>query len=287
MTTAHQDHHSDSEHHSHDHHDEHDAHEQEPPHDHRHGDWTDEAFVAGWLEREQNRERERQHHFAVIRALVPKKPDQEFRYLNLGAGPGNLDAVLLKHFTAAHATLVDVSLPLLAEARNRLSAFEDRIEYVHADLEHPEWTGAVSGPFDFVFTALTAHHTGDTQRIRALYREVYRLLGHGGMFFNLEYVRPTHPSLVPLARWAEQDTEAGLSGRGPGGELPGTLQEHLGWMNEAGFPTVEVFWKEMNLTLMGGIRDHLHLPEGHAEAQGESHAHGHEAHGHEEHGHAH
>jgi hypothetical protein len=53
--------------------------------------------------------------------------------------------------------------------------------------------------------------------------------------------------------------------------MPGSLLEHLGWLSEAGFNAVEVLWKEMPTALVCGIRDHLHLPDGHAQAGGHAH----------------
>jgi SAM-dependent methyltransferase len=238
-------------------------------------DWNSEEYVARWLERQNERAPQRRRHFAVIRALITKKPEDEFRYLNLGAGPGNLDEVLLEHFPGAQATLVDASLPMLFAARERLARFGDRVEYVQANLASPDWVGAVSGPFDFAVSTIAVHHLSDPRRIRELYGETFRLMGHGGMFLNLDYVRPVRRSLAALAGWAEKDPDAGISGNSPHGEMPGTLLEQLAWLTEAGFGCAEVFWREMNLALICGIRDHLHLPDaedGHASEGAHAHS---------------
>jgi SAM-dependent methyltransferase len=229
--------------------------------------------VANWLERQKEREPERRRQFVTIRALIPKTPDQEFSYINLGAGPGNLDEVLLAQFRGAQATLVDTSFAMLGAARQRLERFGDRVEYVQANLASPEWAGAVAGPFDIAVSSIAIHNLRDPRRIRELYAETYRLLGHGGMFFNLDYVRPARPGLSALGPWAAKDPEAGLSGRSGGAGMPGTLLEQLGWLNEAGFATVEVLWKDMGTALMCGIRDHLHMPEGDSAEGEQGHSH--------------
>jgi tRNA (cmo5U34)-methyltransferase len=255
-------------------------------HGHQHGDWADEDFVAGWLERDKERAPRRRRQFTAVRACIPKNPGQEFRYLNLGAGPGNLDVLLLEHFTGANAVVLDGSLTMLAAARKELARFGSRVEYVHADLATPEWTGGVTGPFDFVVSAHTIHHVTEPQRIRQLYREVRELCGHGGTFLNLDFVRPARAELVRLAEWVSRDEEAGFpSSPHDAAGLPGTLIEHLGWLGEVGFSTVEVYWKEMDLALIAGINGHLHMPWGHGDdpATGPGHEHGS---GHE-HGHGH
>ena len=243
-----------------------------------HRDWHDEDFVQQWLERQAERAPERRRQFVALRAFIPKSPEQEFRYLNLGAGPGNLDVVLLQHFPGANAVVLDGSLAMLAAARKELATFGERVEYIQADLSTSDWTGAVAGPFDFVVSTRTVHHLGAPKRIRELYREVRELTGHGGTFLNLDYVRPARAELARLSEWITRDEEAGFSGPPHDvADLPGTLQEHLGWLNEAGFGTVEVYWKQMDLALLCGINGHLHMPWGHGDdpAKGHSQEHGH------------
>lgn len=275
MTTDHTEHsHSDHAHSEHGHSEHgHGEHDSGP-------DWHDEEFVAGWLERQQEREPERHRQFALIRAVIPKQPTDEFRYLNLGSGPGNLDEVLLDHFTQASATLVDYSLAMLDAARTRLARFGNRVEYVQADFGDADWAGALGGTFDFVVSTLAVHHAEEPRRIRELYAEAYRLLGHGGALFNLDYMRPARPSFAPLGAWAARDPEAGLGTRGHDGDTPGSLLEHLSWLSEAGFTGVDVLWKDLQTALLCGVRDHIHVPD-----TGDSHGHGHE-HAHGE-GHAH
>lgn len=261
MESTHQHGHAHSEHH----------------HSHRpHEDWFSEDYIAYWLERQEERAEERRRQFVMVRAVIPKNADQEFRYLNLGAGPGHLDEVLLEQFPGAQATLVDGSLAMLAEARKRLDRFEDRVEFVQGNLATPDWTGAVSGPFDLAVSTIALHNLRDPLRLRALYAETYGLLGHGGLFLNLDYVRLARPSLGSLAAWAGKDHEAGFAGRHGGAGVPGTVEEQLGWLREAGFACADCFWKDFNTALMGGLRDHLHLPEGE-----DDDAHVHDAHAHE------
>jgi tRNA (cmo5U34)-methyltransferase len=242
----------------------------DPGREHHVEDWNDEDFVLSWIERQKARAPERRRQFAKLRALIPRNPEDQFRYVNLGAGPGFLEEVLLEHFPHAQATLVDGSLVMLGAARQRLESYGSRVEYVQANLATPEWAGAVSGPFDFALSSIAIHNLRNPYRIRALYAETYHLLGHGGMFYNLDYVRPARPSLAPLGRWVSNDAEADLS-RGGGHDMPGTLLEQLVWLSEAGFACADVVWKSMNTVILCGVRDHLHMPEGEGEEHGHDH----------------
>ena len=251
-----------------------------PDHAHHDDDWHDEAFIQQWLERQQGRQTERRRQFIALRAFITKNPEQEFRYLNLGAGPGNLDTILLQHFSGVNAVVLDGSLAMLTEARKQLQQYGERVEYVQADLSTPDWLGAVAGPFDFVISARTIHHLRDPKRIRELYREVRGLTGHGGTFLNLDYVRPARAELSRLGEWITRDAEAGFGGPPhDANDMPGTLLEQLGWLGEAGFGTVDVYWKELDLALLSGINGHLHMPWGHGDDPSKEHGDGH-GHGH-------
>lgn len=232
-------------------------------------DWFDEDYVNHWIQQQEGRVDERTRQFNMIRALVPKNPDQPFRYLNIGAGPGGLDEVLLERFPEAEATLLDGSMAMLAAARKKLDRFEGRVEYVVANLANHDWTGAVKGPFDLAVSTIAIHNLRDPRRVRELYTELFPLIGHGGLFLNLDYCRLTRPTLDPLAGWARKDPASGFFGQHGGRGLPGTVNEQLGWLQEAGFAAAECVWREFGQALMVGVRDHLHLP-------GEEHgAHGH------------
>jgi len=282
-------------HHDHDHHDH--EHATAVQTERRHEDWFDEEYVQEWIERQDARADERQRQFVIVRSMIPKTPEQEFRYINLGAGPGNLDEVLLERFKGAEAVLVDGSMAMLAEARRRLERFEGRVEYVQANLSTPDWAKAVQGPFDVAVSTIALHNLRDARRLRELYAETFKLLGHGGVFLNLDYMRPPRDELRPLATWAGRDHEAGFTSRFGGRGVPGTVTEQLGWLGEAGFPMADCLWKEFQVALIIGVRDHLHMPEiaedhdhdhhhdEHGHDHHDDHDHDHDAHAHEEHAH--
>jgi tRNA (cmo5U34)-methyltransferase len=223
--------------------------------------WESQEFVDEWLQRQSARAPERRLQFLVMRALIPKSPTEEFTYVNLGAGAGHLDEVLLTHFVKARATLVDGSQAMLDSARERLKLFSDRVDFVVADLSRPDWQSAVPSSLDIAVSSFAAHHTGGAERVRELYREVCGLLGDGGVFVNLEYVRSDRPDLVSLAEWAGQDPDAQLSAIMPRHDLPGTMIEQLEWLSEAGFTAADAMWKNLNVVCFCALKNQLRVPE--------------------------
>lgn len=226
-------------------------------------DWSDESYVVDWLNRQQGRTDERLRQFAIVRSLLPYAHDQPFSYLNVGAGDGWLDEVLLSRFSKAEATLVDGSEVMVESAASRLVPFGEHVRVIRANLATPEWHSIVGGPFDVAVSTIAIHNLRTPTRIRALYGEIYGLLREGGLFLNLDYVRPSTPALRPLGRWAASDQEAGyISPTSGGGGSPGTIEEQLIWLREAGFAPVDCFWKEFQAALFGGFKGPFSVPEG-------------------------
>jgi tRNA (cmo5U34)-methyltransferase len=228
--------------------------------------WADESFVASWLEREHSRAEERRLQFTLVRSLVPRAPDEPFRYMNLGAGDGSLDEFLLERFSQARATLVDGSSTMVEGARQRLGRFGDRVTVVRADLAGQGWQETVSAPFDLAVSTIALHNLRDPRRIRELYAETYEVMADGGFFMNFDYLRPSSPALGPLAPWASADSEAQFfarshSGGGGGRNNPGTIEEQLVWLREAGFAPVDCFWKEFIAALFGGFKGAVRIPQ--------------------------
>jgi tRNA (cmo5U34)-methyltransferase len=225
-----------------------------------HGDdhrWTDEAFVADWIERQEASAMARRPLFAKVRALIPKQPTEVFRYADLGAGAGMLDELILERFPAAQGVLVDGSEPMLARARERLARFGERTRYVAADLSDTAWAERAQGPFDVVVSSRAVHHVGSADRIRAFLGEVCGLLAPGGLFVNLDYVRLAAPALQQLGTWASEDPDAQFQITVPHMELPASVEEQLAWLRDAGFAAADCVYREFQTVIVVAIRDRI------------------------------
>jgi tRNA (cmo5U34)-methyltransferase len=223
-------------------------------------DWHSGEFVSFWIDQQEERYVERHRQFVRIRSVIPKRRDEAFRYVNLGAGPGILDELLLADFPGASATLVDVAAGMHNDARRRLERFGNRVEYVQGDFATTAWASALNGPFDIAVSSIALHNLREANRIRALYAETHGLLADGGPFVNLDYVRSTSSAFVPVAAWAARDPEAEFERARAGGNQPGTVEEQLGWLREAGFTAADCPWKEWQVALMVGIRGQVSAP---------------------------
>ncbi|HZT07144.1 MAG TPA: class I SAM-dependent methyltransferase [Chloroflexota bacterium] len=224
--------------------------------------WFDEAFVADWLERQKARAPERERQFAMVRALIPRKSSETFRYLNVGAGDGWLDEELLDRFPRAEAVLLDGSPAMLDQARARLRRFASRTAFVEADLVDRRWTEGIGEPVDVALSTIAIHNLEDPARVRELYREIASVVAPGGFFMNFDYVRAPHPALGELYRFASSDQASGFAAVRGYRDYLGTVGEHLGWLAEAGFAPADCFWRELRTALFGGFKGAIRVPDG-------------------------
>jgi len=223
-------------------------------------DWTDETFVRDWLRRQEERAPEREKQFSMLCSLVPRAPEERFRYLDLAAGDGSLDAVILDRYPNAEATLLDGSPVMVKLAGERFAETGKRVAAVQADLDSLDWVNAVQGPFDLAVSSIALHNLEDPTRMRELYSEIFEVLGEGGLFMNLDYMRAPSHALWPLYQKATRKSERGFAMEIRSiRDYAGTVEEHLGWLREAGFAPVDCFWREFRLAIVGGFKGHVRV----------------------------
>ena len=223
-------------------------------------DWFDAAFVDNWLQRQGQRQPERLRQYAMLRSLFPRKPTDEFRYIDIACGDGALDEMLLTRFSNAQATLLDGSPAMVERAQERMQRFGDRVRVVQGDLATSGWLDAVTAPFDVAVSSIAIHNLEDPRLVRDLYRDIYGVMAEGGVFMNLEYVRSPSHGLWPYYTNSSSDPEAAWvmpirSIR----DYAGTVEEQLNWLREAGFNPVDCFWKEFRLAIFGGFKGQVRI----------------------------
>jgi tRNA (cmo5U34)-methyltransferase len=227
-----------------------------------HEDWFDERWVAHWIDRQQARAAQRNRQFGLLRAMLPFAADSAFTYMNVGSGPGTFDALVLERYPRAHAVLVDVSPLMLERARDQLAPFGARITCLQADFSSRDWTASLDQrELHAAVSCIAIHNLRQPPLIRALYADIYQVLADGGLFLNLDYVRMPAPGLQPLAAWAGSDPDGAFMPAGGGGGMPGTADEQVGWLREAGFNAVDCFYKEFRIALFGGSRGAVRVPD--------------------------
>ena len=108
---------------------------------------------------------------SVIERL-PLRGDE--RVLDAGCGSGRVTQLLLERLPTGHVVALDGSAAMLDEARRRLAAYGDRVDYIRADLTAPL---PVTPPVDAILSTATFHWVLDHD---ALFRHLAAVVLPGG-----------------------------------------------------------------------------------------------------------
>lgn len=137
-----------------------------------------------------------QHMGRIVEFYSLKKPGA--RVLEIGAGTGGATMAVLEAFNAkAHQlglpgsllgqyTFTDISPGFFPEARERLAAWQDMIDFQVLDIEGDTATQSLHGQFDLVVASMVLHAT---KSLRNTLSNVRKLLKPGGKLLFMEATR--------------------------------------------------------------------------------------------------
>ena len=234
-----------------------------------HHDWTSEAYVAEWVERQHSRDPARGERLQLLCDLLPFSPLANVIILDVGAGYAPVSKYILDQFPHATCIAQDGSAPMLQHAQQRMASYGTRFTPHQSDLFDPQWVPQHLAPFDAAVSALCLHNLRDFQRIGAIYSEIRAHLKPGGVFLNLDLLNA--PDLEIQQRYgyvaaarrqregaADDEVEAlrqraqQFAAPGATQAFPANLDQHLAALKAAGFSAVDCFWKDVQQALYGG-----------------------------------
>ena len=180
--------------------------------------------------------------------------------LDVGCGAGNYTLKLLDRLPGLDATLVDLSLPMLDRARERVSQqTTGRVETIRGDIRAID-LGA--DRFDAILAAMVLHHLRADDEWRSVFAAFFRALRPGGSLWIADHIRHDSPEVQAMMtrRWG--DYLVGLKGESyrdtvfayvEREDTPHTLNFQMETLREVGFVAIEVLHKN-NLYAAFGAR---------------------------------
>ncbi len=186
---------------------------------------------------------------------------QARRLLDVGCGAGNYSLKLLQALPALEVTLVDLSLPMLARAQERLTAAgRPPVRQVQGDIREVELGESA---FDVIVAAAVFHHLRTDEEWEAVFAKLFRALTPGGAMWIFDVVDCELPSLR-AATWRRYGDYL-ESLRGPEyrdhvlayvekEDTPRPLAYQLDLLKAVGFSAVEVLHKHGCFAAFGGVR---------------------------------
>jgi tRNA (cmo5U34)-methyltransferase len=227
--------------------------------------WRSEEIVQTWTAEAEKHERNRAAQRRFMAVLLPFGEQEEFTFLDLGAGTGAASRAILGQHPRSTAILADFSTQMMAAGEQDMQPFAGRYRYVEFDMTTGEWPAAIPAALDAVVTSMCVHHLPD-ERKQGLFAEIFDHLVPGGWYVNYDPVLAADP--VVEATWQrvnDYDNPEAASKR-----LHHTPQEQarydnhvryiiplpqqLEYLQSAGFRGIDVYWKQLENVIYGGYR---------------------------------
>lgn len=181
--------------------------------------------------------------------------------LDLGCGAGNFTIKLLDLIPDLECTLVDLSLPMLDKAKERIAKVsQGKISTVQTDflnLQLPAET------FDIVVTGAAMHHLRTDEEWETVFTKIFKSLKKGGCFWISDLILHDNPAINQLMWKRYADYLEGIGGKAyqenvfayiDKEDTPRSVMYQLDLMRKIGFSTVDVLHKNSCFSVFGGIK---------------------------------
>jgi SAM-dependent methyltransferase len=243
-----------------------------------HGQWIDrwDRMQRGYLVRREER-------FAVMVELVRAVVPTPGAVLDLGCGSGSVTLRLADAFPQASIVGIDFDPAMLVLARARLAGLGGRVQLLCRDLRRDDWTDGLPESIDAAVSA-TAMHWFNPQQLAGLYKQMAGVMRRGGIFLNADHVASDESAIQKA--WEQRRRQMRAEQADPGADdwtgfwagyadalgidirklqkriwtpsdwvEPGMpLAWHFDRLREAGFTSVDCFWRCDCDAIYGGIR---------------------------------
>jgi tRNA (cmo5U34)-methyltransferase len=183
------------------------------------------------------------------------------RILDIGCGAGNNTIKLSEYVSPFNCDLVDLSLPMLERAKERISKVNTGSIRIFQgdfrDVDLPEQS------YDVILAAAVLHHLRDEEDWESAFRKIYRLTANGGSVWITDLVSHETESVQSLMweRYAEYLCSVGGESykntvfsyiEEEDSPKPVTYQMDL--LRKVGFDTVELLHKNSCFAAFGAIK---------------------------------
>jgi tRNA (cmo5U34)-methyltransferase len=192
-------------------------------------------------------------------SVIPFESSDKFKLLDLGCGTGNITKTVKEKFPNSVIYCIDIAENMIQMAKIKLEDYND-IEYHVGDFSEVDFEER----FDIVVSSLALHHIKTDADKRKFYIKIYDILKPGGVFMNSDYVLGSNNSLNKIYRkkWIsymllnvpESEVHEKWIPKEMEEDYPAPLINHLNWLNETGYKSVDVVWKYYGYAVYCGTR---------------------------------
>jgi ubiquinone/menaquinone biosynthesis C-methylase UbiE len=227
-------------------------------------DWLNPDFARNWDAVAEIGNPSRAAQLDLVMALVSAEYRPGSTILDLGAGSGQVEAMLLQARPDARIVAVDSSPAMLALSKERLGGAGDRVSFVEGDFAEPERISLPLRDYGIALLIQTLHHVPNDRKRRAL-AVLARTLSPGGLLILVDRLTLADDALrsVHGCMWTWLERGATVKSGWSADDLfrriakkedhTASLEAHLALLREAGF-TAACLQLELNRAVFVGRR---------------------------------
>jgi len=196
----------------------------------------------------------------VAQAAAAATPDAK-HVLDVGCGAGNYVLRLLQGLPDLNATLVDLSLPMLERAKERVTAATSgEVITLQGDIRELQWEKST---FDVIVAASVLHHLRSEDEWRAVFAKFHEILRPGGSVWIFDLVDSSIPAVQTLMWNRYGEYLAGLKDEEYRDHVFSYIEKEdtqrplmfqLDLLREVGFGTVDVLHKNSAFAAFGAVK---------------------------------
>ena len=188
------------------------------------------------------------------------KPDAK-TILDLGCGAGNYTLKMLSKVPDLDCTLIDLSLPMLGKAYQRVSEVTSgKVDCIQGDMREIDLP---KNHFDIILTGAALHHLREDDEWELVFQKLYDSLTPGGCLLISDLITQDHEAVNALVwkMYAKYLTQNGgeeyqqkVFDYIEKEDTPRSMTYQLDLMKKVGFSSTEILHKNACFGAFGGIK---------------------------------
>ena len=170
-----------------------------------------------------------------------------------------LQKPLKRRYPHSKISCIDIAENMIQMAKIKLQNYTD-IEYYTGDFSEFDF----DEKYDVIVSSLALHHIKTDEDKKNFYSKIYSALKEGGVFLNSDVVLGSNEKLSQIYRekWIdfmlqnlpEKEVREKWLPKQIEEDFPAPLINHLKWLDEKGFKSIDVVWKYYGLVVYCGTR---------------------------------
>lgn len=181
--------------------------------------------------------------------------------LDIGCGAGNYTVMMLSKIPNLNCTLVDLSLPMLQKANERVVQHTTKkVEILQSDIREVQLT---ENHYDIILAGAVLHHLREDKDWEMTFEKLFKLLRPGGCLMISDLITQDTEILNDYTWQRYGDYLETLGGKEYRQKVldyvafedsPRSMNYQLDLMKQVGFSKVEILHKNMCFGAFGGIK---------------------------------